>query len=192
MKRIVKNPNSEILTLKLTYKKNNSVNNKKIAEILLKEQKCFCAYSQEYFGINDADDIEHFNPNFKYTKKDSYHNWFLVKHKVNKKKGEKWTEPILHPTSEDFEERLIYKDGLFFYKIDDIETKNLIDLLDLNNKILVEFRRNYIKRRKERIIEKNFNPLDYFVEIIKNEINTLKYLRAIQEEFKINIWEMIP
>ncbi|QYS92447.1 hypothetical protein JJC04_01160 [Flavobacterium covae] len=55
--------------------------------MLLQEQKNFCAYTEEYININDAVDIEHFNPNLKYTDKDSYYNWFMVKHKPNNKKG---------------------------------------------------------------------------------------------------------
>ena len=68
MKRILKNTNSEIITKKLSYKKGD---NKNLASLLLKEQKNFCAYTEEYIGINDAVDIEHFNPNLKYLENDS-------------------------------------------------------------------------------------------------------------------------
>lgn len=189
MKRIVKNPESEIIQNKIVYKKSN---NKKLSSLLLKEQKNFCAYTEEYIGCNDAVDIEHFNPNLKYTAQDSYQNWFMVKHKPNNLKRTNWIEPILHPTAEDFETRLIYFEGMFFHKPDDIETKNLIDLLNLNNEIFVKFRIKYIERRKEKIKEKNISAKDYFQDKINTEIDSIKYLRAIQEEFKINIWEMIP
>lgn len=189
MKRIIKNPNSKIIEDKIIYKKGN---NKKLASILLQEQKNFCAYTEEYIGNNDAVDIEHFNPNLKYKVEDSFQNWFMVKHKPNNLKRTNWIESILHPTDEKFEERLIYSDGYFLHEPEDIETKNLIDLLNLNDEIFVKNRKKFIERRKDRINEKNIDSKTYFEEKISKEIESIKYLRAIQEEFKIPIWEMIP
>lgn len=189
MKQIFKNPDSEVILNNIKYKKGD---NKKLTSLLLKEQKNFCAYTEEYIGINDAADIEHFNPNLKYLETDSYQNWFVVKHKPNNLKRTNWIEPILHPTSQDFEQRLIYFDGYFLHQPEDIETKNLIDLLNLNNEIFVKNRKKYIERRKERIKENNIPAKDYFQEKIDSEIDCIKYLRAIQEEFNIDIWNMIP
>jgi hypothetical protein len=192
MKRVVKNNNSEIILKNLKYINGNSYNNKKIALILYKEQKGFCAYSEEYFTYNDADDIEHFNPKLKDKPEDDYFNWYLVKHLINKRKLTKWLEPILMPYDIDFEKRLIYNDGAFFHKEGDIETKNLIDLLDLNNLIKIKERKVYIKNRKENIQLRNVTSEKYFQDKIAKEISSIKYLRAIQEEFNIKIWEMIP
>lgn len=191
MKRVIKNPESLIVTDKIIYKKGD---NKLLAKILLKEQKRFCAYTEEYIGLNDAVDIEHFNPNLKYKTDDSYQNWFMVKHKPNNLKRTNWVEPILLPTAEDFEDRLIYSDGYFLYQPEDIETKNLIDLLNLNDEIFVKNRKKYIERRKEMINSRGFSGdhESYFQELINTEIDLIKYLRAIQEEFKIDIWSMIP
>ena len=189
MKRIIKNPDSEVILNTIKYKKGS---NKELASILLKEQKNFCAYTEEYIGINDAVDVEHFNPNLKYSDTDSYQNWFLVKHKPNNLKRTNWIEPILHPTDEYFEQRLIYFDGYFLNKPEDFETKNLIDLLNLNDEIFVKNRKKYIERRKERIKEKCVSEEDYFQEKINFEIDSIKYLRAIQVEFEIDIWNMIP
>lgn len=189
MKRIIKNPNSEIITSNLSYRKSN---NQKLSSLLLQEQKNFCAYTEEYIGINDAVDIEHFNPNLKYTPLDSYQNWFMVKHKPNNKKSTNWINTILHPTDANFENRLIYSEGYFFHHPEDLETKNLINLLNLNDEIFVKNRQKYIKRRKERINEKGVSNEDYFQEKVDSEIDSIKYLRAIQEEFKIDIWNMIP
>jgi hypothetical protein len=189
MKRIIVSVESPIVIQNLKYKKGD---NSKIRKILLQEQKYFCAYTEEYFGFNDVEDIEHFNPNLKYAKVDSYNNWFLVKHKLNNFKGTKWIEPILHPTDLNFKDRIIYKDGIFYNNPDDIEAKNLIELLDLNNEINVKNRKNYIKRRKESILEEGIDPKSYFIDKINNEISTIKYLRAIQEEFNLDIWSLIP
>jgi HNH endonuclease len=189
MNRIIKNPNSAVVQKNLVYKKSN---NKTLSSLLLKEQKNFCAYTQEYIGIHDAVDIEHFNPNLKYTESDNYHNWFMVKHKPNQQKTTHWITPILHPSDEDFEEKLIYFEGYFFHNPEDIKTKNLIDLLKLNDEIFVGLRIKYIERRKERIKQRGISSTEYFKEKITKEIESIKYLRAIQEEFKIDIWEMIP
>ena len=189
MKRIFKNPDSEIVKKRLSYKKSD---NKILSTILLSEQKNFCAYTEEYIGINDAVDIEHFDPNLKFTLNDSYQNWFMVKHKPNNIKRTNWNEPILHPTDENFESRLIYFEGYFIHKPEDIATKNLIDLLNLNDENFVNNRKNYIQRRKERIQERAISNEDYFRERIAKEIDSIKYLRAIQEELNINIWELIP
>jgi len=191
MKRIIKNPNSEIVTQNIFYKKGD---NKGLSTILLYEQKNFYAYTEEYIGINDAVDIEHFNPNLKYSTTDSYDNWFMVKHKPNNIKRTEWIEPILYPIDEHFEERLIYHDGFFLHNPDDLEAKNLIDLLSLNDEIFVKNRKKYIDRRKEMIISRGFvgNETNYFQELIDKEIELVKYLRAIQDEFKIDIWSMIP
>lgn len=191
MKRIIKNPNSEIHLQNIIYKKGS---NKRLAAILLSEQKNFCAYTEEYVGANDAVDIEHFNPNLKYTANDSYDNWFMVKHKPNNIKRTQWIEQILYPTDENFEQRLIYFDGFFLHNPEDIEAKNLIDLLNLNDEIFVKNRKKYIERRKEMIITRGFqgNEKAYFEELINSEVDYVKYLRAIQEEFNIDIWNMIP
>lgn len=191
MRRIIKKADSKIIKDSFVYKINGD--NSKLAKILLSEQKNFCAYTEEYVGNNDAFDIEHFNPNFKNTPQDSYDNWFCVKHKPNMKKSIKWFEEIIHPTVEDFEDRLIYIDGAFFSKdTDDIPTKNLIALLDLNNEILVRDRQKYIARRKEAIDDIGKTPFEYFDKKIKSEIWQIRYLRAIQTEFEIDIWSMIP
>ena len=116
----------------------------------------------------------------------------MVKHKPNNLKRTHWIELILYPTTEDFEKRLIYFEGYFIHKPEDIETKNLIELLNLNDEKLVKNRKNFIERRKERIKEREISTEDYFRERISKEIESIKYLRAIQEEFKIDIWNMLP
>ena len=191
MKRIFKNPNSKIVLDNLRYKTNGD--NSKLAKILLSEQKNFCAYTEEYIGINDARDIEHFNPNLKDSIQDNYENWFCVKHKPNMHKSTKWFDEVLHPIVEGFEERLIYNDGAFFpANENDIETSNLISLLDLNNEILVKDRQKYIARRKEAIEDYKKAPTKYKKKKIKEEIWQVRYLRAIETEFGNDIWSMIP
>ncbi|MEM0575370.1 hypothetical protein [Flavobacterium polysaccharolyticum] len=194
MKRVLKSPTSLIISNNLTHKSNG--NNTKLGILLLKEQKGFCAYTEHYIGFDDANDIEHFNPNLKDQPNDNYYNWYKVKHLANQRKTDNWIEPILLPYVENFEDRVIYNEGEYFAKLNDDEANNLIILLDLNNQKRVEDRKNYIKRRRESIndrkLQTDLEIKKYFQDKIDNEINSISYLRAIQEEFGIDIWNMIP
>ena len=100
------------------------------------------------------------------------------------------------PYAEDFEKRVIYDNCEYFAKLNDDEANNLILLLDLNNQIKVKERRVYINRRREAINDKKLlnqnDIIKYFQDKIDNEIKQISYLRVIQEEFKIDIWQMIP
>ena len=72
MKRILKSTYSRIILEDIIYKSNND--NSKLGKILLSEQKGFCAYTEQYIGFEDANDIEHFNPNLKNKPEDNYYN----------------------------------------------------------------------------------------------------------------------
>lgn len=193
MRRIIKDNNSDIVVQNLNYLEGNSVNNQNISKILFKEQKGFCAYTEEYIGRADARDIEHFNPNFKGTQNDSYNNWFLVKHRWNNEKSSKWFQPILYPTDETFEDRIIYDNG--DYRVsdsEDIEAKNLISLIKLDDIILADERKKYLRRKKDEIEKFGQSASDFFDVLVQADIKQISYLRAINEEFNIDIWNMIP
>ena len=195
MKRIIKNKESAIVKEKLNYITGNSTNNKKISNILFKEQKGFCAYTEEYIGRSDAKDIEHFNPTLKGTEQDSYQNWFLVKHQWNKEKSNKWEkyQPILHPTDSTLENRILYIDGDYVLSDSkDIEAKNLINLLQLDNIPLADERKKYIKRKKSEMNIFGLDADNFFRTLIEDDIKQVSYLRAIDSEFKIDIWELLP
>lgn len=194
MRKAVKNPASKIISDNLKYVPDNSANNKKIAEILLKEQKNFCAYTDEYISRTDAGDIDHFNPTLKDTPDDNYYNLFLIKHQWNIEKSYKWEnfKPILLPTADDFEERIIYRDGDYFAKSSsDLEAKNLINLLKLDDLGLADKRKKYIKRKKEDMIAYNQDKITFFTILINCDTCNISYPRAIKEEFGIDIWQMI-
>tara|TARA_B110000908_G_C10152138_1_gene401848 strand:+ start:473 stop:1069 length:597 start_codon:yes stop_codon:yes gene_type:complete len=195
MKRIIKKDTSEITKQNLNYIVDNSSNNKKISTILYKEQKGFCAYTEEYIGRSDAKDIEHFNPTLKGKNEDSYQNWFLVKHQWNIEKASKWEDyqPILHPTDSDFENRISYINGDYFLaESEDIEAKNLINLLQLDNILLADERKKYIKRKKAEMEIYDVDSTVFFKILINDDIKQVSYLRAIDKEFNINIWELLP
>ena len=70
----------------LIYSLTNGKKNKKIREILLKEQKKICAYTESYIGREDGGEIDHFNPELKGKPEDGYHNYFVIKSQWNKEK----------------------------------------------------------------------------------------------------------
>ena len=194
MRRAVKDPASAIITGNLNYISNNSTNNKRIVDILLGEQKMFCAYTDEYISRSDAKDIEHFNPTLKDTDQDNYYNWFVVKHQWNMEKSEKWDkfQPVLHPTALDFEERIVYIQGDYVVKRkDDIEAKNLSDLLKLDDIHLANNRKKYIARKRDEIALDGNGVYDFFATLMNADPCQIKYTRAIKEEFGIDILEMI-
>ena len=196
MRRVIKDDeNSEIITQNLKYIEGNSNNNQNISNILFKEQKGFCAYTEEYIGYNDANDVEHFNPNLKGTNADDYSNWYLVKHKWNSEKSTKWAnyQPVLYPTDKDFNTKIIYDNG--DYRVadsTDVESSNLVRLIKLDDLILADERKKYIRRKKDEIEKFNQSANDFFETLIEADIKQISYLRAIQEEFGIDIWNMIP
>lgn len=193
MRRVIKHPESKIIKDKLTYFSGDTTNNKKIADILFEEQKNFCAYTDEYISRTDAKDIEHFNPTLKDTTKDNYNNWFLVKHQWNKEKSYKWDkyQPILSPTASDFEERVIYSGGDYIANEVDIEASNLIKLLKLDDLGLADKRKKYLARKQKEIEISGDNAMNYFFDLITDDVCQVHYLRAIKEEFGIDIWQTI-
>jgi hypothetical protein len=194
MRRAEKRVNSLILTLNLQYIPGNYANNKKIADILQDEQNKFCAYTDEYISRTGSGDIEHFNPTLKGTAQDGYHNWFLVKHQWNLEKSYKWEmyQPSLHPTAEDFEERIVYIDGDYIVKSDeDDEAKNTLQLLKLDDPALADERKRYIKRKRKEIEISGEETFAYFTTLISDNICQVSYLRAIKEEFGVDLWTIL-
>lgn len=204
MKKIKKDfNNSKIITDALQYNCKKGANNSLLGSILLKEQKNFCAYSEEFIDpISDANDTEHFNPDLKCSDSDSYSNWFKVKNKVNFRKRLKELEfkknnisfnDILQPSDDDFEEKLKYIVGEYrFEESSDIKVKNLIDFLELNIPEKIEQRRDFIVRKRKEISAFGVSAEYFFKTLIEDDLKQISYLRAIQEEFNIDIWNMIP
>jgi hypothetical protein len=188
MKRVVKKSNSEVLAQGLNYTVNG--NNTGLRDVLFSEQKGFCAYTETYLGRTDKKEIDHFNPNLKGKSTDKYENWFLIKAQWNSEKSSKWEkyQPVLHPTAIDFEDRILYSEGDYLVSnLDDEEAKNLIALLKLNDADLAIERKKYISRKRSEISACGFSVKDYFELLVQEDLNSIKFLRAIQEEFSFDI-----
>lgn len=185
MRQQSKNDTSPIIVNKWVYPENHT----EIREVLAFEQSNLCAYTETYLGRTDKREIEHFNPTLKNSTNDSYHNWFLVKAQWNSEKSNKWAkfQPILHPTSADFLDRIIYEAGNYICHPTDIEAKNLINLLKLDDLELTKDRVRYIDRRRKEIAEKQISAETYFQELLTEEPNHVYFIRAIEEEFHITL-----
>lgn len=192
MRRNKKNPNSIILTKKINYKENSS--NKQLASLLHTEQHHLCAYTEEYISRTDKGDIEHFNPTLKGKPEDGYENWFLVKAQWNLEKGSspRWYkyQPIMHPTADDFESRILYNKGRYVLADpNDLEARNLRSYLKLDDEELAKKRVNYIRRLKNAIALSGLTNQEYVDWQISQveERETIYYIRAIEEELNVKV-----
>ena len=149
MKRVLKLPDSPIIVQQISYLVNGE--NTMLAAYLQGEQKEYCAYTEKRISATDLMEIDHFNPTLKGLTGDDHQNWYLIVAKWNRKKSKKWSDfqPILHPTSADFHSRIWFEDDIYQYDIADIEAKNLVNLLDLNNYELTKERGRYLDRMKD-------------------------------------------
>lgn len=170
--------------------------NSNLREILFKEQKGFCSYTETYLGRSDQKDIDHFNPLQDFNERNFYFNLFLCKSQWNKEKSNKWNEfqPVLSPLTDDFEARISYNKELKLFEAtndDDNDAKNLVKLLKLDDYDLSVERRKYIELCNE--LMRNYEtPTIYFQKVTQISLPELKFIRSLEIEFDIDIWNMIP
>lgn len=187
MRRQMKDEHSVIVSNGWKYPNHTT----EIQKQLLAEQNAICAYTETYLGRTDKKEIEHFNPTLKNTEEDGYQNWFLVKAQWNNEKGStpRWLkhQPLIHPTADDFEDRIIYLDGEYICDPKDEEADKLIKYLKLNDEELSADRKNYIERRREAINNRNITAQEYFDSLLEKEPNRVYFIRAIETEFGITL-----
>lgn len=174
----------------------NDGDNSNLRKILFNEQKGFCSYTETYLGRTDQKDIDHFNPSQDYNERNKYLNLFLCKSQWNKEKSNKWKEyqPVLSPLSNDFEDRISYNNELKLFEANDENdnyAKNLVKLLKLDDYDLSVERRKYIELCQE-LIKHYENPTVYFQKVTQKNLAELKFIRSLELEFGIDIWNMIP
>jgi hypothetical protein len=94
---------------------------------------------------------------------------------------------MIHPKQGDFEERIIYDEGDYLYKPDDIEARNLIAYLHLNNDTLSRERKNALKRLKDLLAALD-NDMEKFIPYLKEfQATPVSFPRMIKEEFGIDL-----
>jgi hypothetical protein len=192
MRRIIKNIESIVLKEGLTYKVNGD--NSSLRKAILDEQLRFCAYTDTYIGRSDKFDLDHFNPKLKGKEEDNYENWYAVKAQWNSEKASKWEkyQPVIPPNHPALEERIIYFEGDYIVADqNDIEASNLIQLLKLDDPDLAVERKRYIARRKNEINCAKINAKEYFEVLLNDDMGDVRFIRAIREEFGVQIEEII-
>jgi len=195
MKFLAKNANSEILRDGLTYQENKAVGNKRIHDLLMAEQKNFCAYTEKYVQGLDATEVEHFNSAIKYA--DDYYNYYAVlrkanEYKIKKDKSHKNATFFQNPffqNEADFNRRIRYVDGTY-EEVDegDNEARDLIDFLGFNEHPLYEDRRNHIERLRESFDSAgwdNQRRIEYF----RTYRSELSFITALEHELGLNLGE---
>jgi hypothetical protein len=192
MKKVTKLDDSKILTESINYIVNG--NNSILSNYLFEEQKGFCVYTETYLGRTDKKEIDHFNPTIKGKPIDNYQNWFLIKAQWNSEKSSKWAkyQPVLHPTATDFEDRILYSGGDYLVSNqNDKEAQNLVLLIKLDDPDLAIERKRYISRKRTEIKDSGFSAIDYFELLIEDDLNSIRFIRAIQQEFEVDIFALL-
>jgi hypothetical protein len=192
MRKQTKHDNS--LAKKIEYIKEGD--NSNLREILFNEQKGFCSYTETYLGRTDQKDIDHFNSSQDNNDRNKYSNLFVCKSQWNKEKSNKWDkfQPVLSPLNDDFEKRISYNKELNLFEAydeNDKEAQHLVKLLKLDDYDLSIERKKYIDLCKE-LIKYYESPTVYFQKIIQKHLTELKFIRSLEIEFDIDIWNMIP
>ena len=194
MKFLSKTERSQILNENLTYQEGKSEHNRKIKELLLTEQKNFCAYSEKYIQELDSSEVEHFNTSLKYS--DDYYNYYAVIRKANlyKKdeeyKGASFFNSLFFQNSDEFNERIQYVKGGIYEEIkeDDQEAIDLIDFLGFNHPDLYTQRIRHIKRLKKSFEDASYSK-EQCLEYFRNHHEELSFITAIENELGLDLSE---
>lgn len=144
MKFLEKRNDSEILQNKIAYKNNNAENNRELKQLLINEQHCFCAYTERYMSLTDSIEVEHFNQTLKGIA-ENYYNYYAVFRFANINKKDKeyrksaenklsFFGSLFFQKPNGFADRICFENNLYKEKDEnDLEAKELIDFLNLND-----------------------------------------------------------
>lgn len=172
-------PDSKILAEGLAYKPKGR--NRRLCNLLLEEQQNFCAYTERYAEPDHCMEIEHFDDTIKGTSEDTYDNWFAAYRRVNLRKPglRDFGKPVCNP-AEVTPDRYIYRDHEFHPADEnDVELKNLIEFLRLNEQEFVEAREQHVDLVLDLLNISNLPP-DEFDTFICRRPKLLSYLSALE------------
>lgn len=193
MKFLGKTDKSEIYTSGKTYVMNGD--NSILREMLLAEQKNFCAYSEKYIDDLDTVEIEHFNPDKKGN--DDYYNYYAALRSCNAHnkrvypdfKGSTFFISLFFQNNEELAQRLEYRDGQYQETDEtDFEMIGLIEFLGFNRQQLYNDRKKHIKLLKSTFEDGNYTKeqqLNYF----RNNPQQLDFITAIEIELELDLSE---
>ena len=187
MKFLAKKANSKIIEAGIVYKVKSD--NTNLRNLLIEEQKNYCAYTEKYLHPLDQVDVEHFDSSKKKTVDDNYYNYYAVittanKYKKDKKyKGASFFDNRFYQNSEELNARIGFSNNIFFEKNDnDAEARDFIDFLGLNHPKLSDERSKHVQRMKD-----HFSTSGYTIEKIKEYFlkykAELSFITALNVEF---------
>ena len=186
MKFLSKNAVSVILDKGIVYRKGN---NEELRNLLLLEQKNFCAYTEKYVENLDSVEVEHFNSSIKY--KDDYYNYYAVVRKANLyKKDELYKNAPFFDSlffQKDFDARIRFvAEDLVYEEINvgDTEAADFIDFIGLNYNDVYEDRKKHINRLKT-----IFSAIDDKIAYFREYTTELKFITAIEGVFGVDLSE---
>jgi hypothetical protein len=198
MKFLPKNPQSDILTDGLVYKDGNTKNNRTLRERLLLEQKRFCAYTEEYITSTGSDDVEHFDRLKKKNGNDDYFNYYATTHKANKAKSNKdkqfegasFFESLFFHDKVILNSRIKYVDGQFdAMNATDVEAKQLIEYLSLNDDWLFSERANHIALLRDTFADARYTKDEQKAYLLRHR-KMQSFITAIEHEFDLDLSEV--
>jgi hypothetical protein len=195
MKFLSKKADSIILNKGIVYK--DKGDNSILRDMLIDEQKNYCAYTEKYLQPLDQVDVEHFDATKKKTELDNYYNYYAVittanKYKKDEKyKGASFFKNSFFQDSKELSSRISFANNIFF-EIDekDTEASNFIDFLGLNHPKLSEERSKHIQRMKGYFDSSNYSIekiKEYFVQY-KSE---LSFITALNAAFDYDFMELL-
>ncbi len=195
MKFLTKRADSGILTTGIVYKLKGD--NTNLKNLLVEEQKNYCAYTEKYLQPLDQVDVEHFDSAKKGTIADNYYNYYAVITTANKyKKDEKYiAASFLHnrfyQNEQELNVRIGFSNNIFFEKNEnDVEARDFIDFLGLNHPKLSDERSKHVQRMKD-----HFSAGNYTIEKIKGYFekykSELSFITALNTEFGYDFTELL-
>ncbi len=175
----------------LSYEHNRNT----LRDLLLREQKNFCAYTEWYFEKTASPEIEHFDNCKKGTKQDNYYNWYVVKRWSNAHKPDIGDYlPIMEPSNSAVFTKIEYSDNQFIIKDkndrDYTKLDNLLKFIGCNKIEVATDRQNHIDKLKT-IMELYETKEEFKNNYLKKHRQDLSFITAIQYELDLDLTDLI-
>lgn len=196
MKFLTKTSASDILAEGLRYQFNKPANNRFLCQVLLDEQRNFCAYTEKYISHLDSVEVEHLNAALKFS--DDYYNYYAALRSANLiKKDEKYRDAsflmnLFFQNKRHLDSRIQYVVGEYVYEeigLDDQEAFDFIDFLGLNDSQMFESRRRHITRLRNIFVDAGYSDNAAKIDYFKLHPEELSYVTSIEAEFNLDLSE---
>ncbi len=198
MKFLSKRNDSAILAEGIIYKLKGD--NSRLREMLIKEQRGFCAYTEKRINRLDSVDVEHFDS----TKKgdDDYFNYYATLHEANFRKIKKAAEhegaaffsSLFFHDKEELDRRIHYMTEERVYeeaKSGDLEAASFIDFLGFNDNCLYEERLSHLRMLKDIFLCDAKYDKEEMLVWFKKHPEHLSFITAVEAEFSIDLSAII-